>query len=134
METMNFEEAKQKVAESKGYASFGVNRIHYAGVIANSGNLNALYTEAAELWQQSNLERIKKYGEKLSEQVKRIHGQERRIQGQANKIIKQDLRIKDLEKGLKSALESFECIGPEVFGSLSDLCIAEIVSIKQLLK
>ena len=41
-------------------------------------------------------------------------------------------RIAELEEGLKSAKESFECM--RLFETLNDICTDEIVSIKQLLK
>ena len=59
---MTFEEAKQKVAESKGCNSFTM-------LLSQGDNFdrNVAFTEAAELWQQSNLERIK-----VLEEAKRI--------------------------------------------------------------
>jgi hypothetical protein len=57
------------------------------------------------------------------------------LMGEAANLMQESnlARIKELEDGLKSALESFECLEPECFKSNSDLCFAEIVSIKQLL-
>jgi hypothetical protein len=59
---MTFEQALQKVAEKYGYKNFGYFRKskhhEYWGIY---------YTEAAELWQSSNLERIKELEDGLKE-------------------------------------------------------------------
>lgn len=68
---MNWEEAKQQVAEKYGYDNW-IRLKHEAAYNIDGRNLliSNIYTEAAELWQQSNLERIKELEEGLDKMIK----------------------------------------------------------------
>lgn len=123
---MNFEQAKQKVAESKGYKDWEL-----LAMMKMPKSLGICFAEAAELMNQSNLEQIEAQKKEI-ERLNEVCANQSKTYLQSN--VDHLERIKELEKGLKSALESFECMEQEVFGTLSNLCVAEIVSIKQILK
>lgn len=105
-EIKTFEEAKQKVAENLNYKSIKDVILSSWIVEDLEGHIDSVYNEAANLWQQSNLDRIaflerlsENFGEKEKEFKREIFRLQNVAVGFVNEIESQRLRIKELEEG-----------------------------------
>lgn len=111
---MTFEEAKQKVAMKNGEATF--SRCRLKGTDLQIKVLN----EAAELWQQENLERIKELEERevnMNAELSELDQKYKEFKGAyelyKHKFENSEKRIKELEEAVKelSNIDSIQLIG-----------------------
>lgn len=130
---MTLEEALQLTFENR---MKGSDTEFSALELSRHRSLKRFYTEAAELWQQSNLERIKELEErevKMNAELSKLDKMYKEFKGAyelyKHKFENSEKRIKELEDGLKDVLAQTETKEPHEWNAW-----VNIYAIKELLK